>query len=624
MNKTMIAKLVLPILMLLMTACTPKEKTVDFPTVGATNTTSIIIEKVEMTDSLTSLHIRGYNFPGWWIKIVKDSYLEADGLTYEMLRADGIRLGKKLKMPADGDSLFVLHFQPLPLNTKKFDFIEGHEQGAFTLLDINMTGRQPSVYSKGLPKHVKVTPENKAELPGYVYDMGLSTVNLHLLGYKPSYDIPISLYITSVLGMRNEMKMDIDKVTGRASASFYQYGSCSGKITFDYRGFDDFYIAPGETVDLYVDLVVLDNFAALERSTQKPMVDVKPIYTSGSIYDGINNCPQFSYENNEILDQNFDNEKCYLLTADEYTDRVIRQYGEAMSALEKMNLHPLTRQKRIAHLKMLSIRILAYADMYRRNAYMKDNNLDYREPCDYVPDPIEQRHFDLFTDLFDMKDPILMLCDQSPNLSVLNCNPDDSLKYGDVRYISQASLNIDMAENGQLSEEAVEQMRKWDNPFFYRICEDIQNKVLEKLDANKDKYSTASGIPLENLFETIIAPYKGKVVVVDFWNTWCSPCRSAIAHNEPLKSGELSSEDIVWIYIANNTSPVDKYLEMIPTIKGVHYRLEKEQWDQLTSKDFDLDGIPSYVLVQKDGSYALSNNFRNHDVMVKTLKSLVE
>ena len=113
-------------------------------------------------------------------------------------------------------------------------------------------------------------------------------------------------------------------------------------------------------------------------------------------------------------------------------------------------------------------------------------------------------------------------------------------------------------------------------------------------------------------------------MVVDFWNTWCSPCRSAIAHNEPLKSGELSSEDIVWIYIANNTSPVDKYLEMIPTIKGVHYRLEKEQWDQLTSKDFDLDGIPSYVLVQKDGSYALSNNFRNHDVMVKTLKSLVE
>ena len=253
-------KRLLPAVLLLITACTPKEKTVDFPTVGATNTTSIIIEKVEMTDSLTSLHIRGYNFPGWWIKIVKDSYLEADGQTYEMLRADGIRLGKKLKMPADGDSLFVLHFQPLPLNTKKFDFIEGHEQGAFTLLDINMTGRQPSVYSKGLPEHVKVTPENKAELPGYVYDMGLSTVNLHLLGYKPSYDIPISLYITSVLGMQNEMKMDIDNVTGTASASFYQYGSCSGWITFDYRGFDDFYIAPGETVDLYVDLAVLDNF----------------------------------------------------------------------------------------------------------------------------------------------------------------------------------------------------------------------------------------------------------------------------------------------------------------------------------------------------------------------------
>lgn len=49
-----------------------------------------------------------------------------------------------------------------------------------------------------------------------------------------------------------------------------------------------------------------------------------------------------------------------------------------------------------------------------------------------------------------------------------------------------------------------------------------------------------------------------------------------------------------------------------------------EQWKQLTSKDFDIDGIPSYVLVQKDGSYALSNEFRDHNLMVKTLKKLLE
>ena len=35
---------------MLMAACAPKEKVVDFPTVEATTTNSIIIEKVELTD----------------------------------------------------------------------------------------------------------------------------------------------------------------------------------------------------------------------------------------------------------------------------------------------------------------------------------------------------------------------------------------------------------------------------------------------------------------------------------------------------------------------------------------------------------------------------------------------
>lgn len=125
----MIMKRILPIALLLMTACAPKEKTIDFPLVEAANTSSLVIEKVEMTDSLTSLHLRGYHIPGYWIKVSKETRLVADGVSYEMVGAEGVIPGKKLTMPEDGDSLFVLHFKPLPMKTEKFDFTEGNQEG---------------------------------------------------------------------------------------------------------------------------------------------------------------------------------------------------------------------------------------------------------------------------------------------------------------------------------------------------------------------------------------------------------------------------------------------------------------------------------------------------------------
>ena len=119
---------------LVITACAPDEKTVDFPTVDAPATTSIIIEKVEMTDSLTTLHMRGYNRPGWWINVLPETHLVADGKTYEMVGTERCEPNVYMWMPADGDSSFVLKFKPLPLKTKSFDFIEGDGDGAWNLI----------------------------------------------------------------------------------------------------------------------------------------------------------------------------------------------------------------------------------------------------------------------------------------------------------------------------------------------------------------------------------------------------------------------------------------------------------------------------------------------------------
>ena len=58
--------------------------------------------------------------------------------------------------------------------------------------------------------------------------------------------------------------------------------------------------------------------------------------------------------------------------------------------------------------------------------------------------------------------------------------------------------------------------------------------------------------------------------------------------------------DVVYVYIADASSPVDKWGEMIKTISGVHVRLTKEQAAAL-AEIHKFSGIPTYFVVNKEG-----------------------
>ena len=68
---------------------------------------------------------------------------------------------------------------------------------------------------------------------------------------------------------------------------------------------------------------------------------------------------------------------------------------------------------------------------------------------------------------------------------------------------------------------------------------------------------------------------------------------------KPVKE-ELKDKDIVYLYITGETSPLDTWQNMLPSLGGNHYRVSAEQWNKLGS-ELGLQGVPTYFIVNKQG-----------------------
>ena len=153
----------------------------------------------------------------------------------------------------------------------------------------------------------------------------------------------------------------------------------------------------------------------------------------------------------------------------------------------------------------------------------------------------------------------------------------------------------------------------------------LQRRALsggESLKTNDEVKDMSDG---EKILRKLIEPYKGKIILIDVWGTWCSPCRKALSHSKELYE-RMAQYDIVFLYLANRSDD-ESWKNVIKeyNVTGdnvVHYNLPDVQ--QSAVENFlKVNQYPTYRLIDRNGNLLdVNSDPRDLDAFENLIKAL--
>ena len=136
----------------------------------------------------------------------------------------------------------------------------------------------------------------------------------------------------------------------------------------------------------------------------------------------------------------------------------------------------------------------------------------------------------------------------------------------------------------------------------------------------------APGFQLPDMDEKIhsLDDYRGKVIMINFWATWCPPCRQEMPSLEAIYQ-DLKDDGFVVIAVNQWESPelVFPYigqLSVFPTFPIVF------DHDGKLSQAYDVKGLPTTFIINKQGNIvyrAIGGRDFNHPEVKKLIRELL-